>query len=97
MAAITAADPAALDLVAFHARAVASLPGYAVPLFLRIGRESELTATFKLRKTRLRDEGYDPTAMRGDHLYVRDERAGTYVPLDDGALRRLGLPPCRAS
>lgn len=97
MAAITAADPDGLDLAGLHARAVSSLPGYAIPLFLRLGRESDMTATFKLRKTRLRDEGYDPAVIHEDRLYVRDEKAQTYVPLSDEALRRLDLPAFRCA
>ena len=75
---------APFDARAFHRLAVASLPPYAVPVFLRLQSESELTATFKLTKVRLRDEGYDPTAT-DDPIYVRDPEDATYVRLHDMA------------
>jgi fatty-acyl-CoA synthase len=96
MAAVTVADPMAFDVAAFHDVAARELPDYAVPLFLRVGTRVEMTATFKLRKADLQQEGYDPSAMRGDHLYVRDARARTYIPVTDAALARVGLPADRS-
>jgi fatty-acyl-CoA synthase len=55
------------------------LPAYAVPLFLRVVDEVEQTATFKSRKVKLRDEGYDPNAVTGP-LYVLTGRDSGYVP-----------------
>jgi citronellyl-CoA synthetase len=37
-----------------------SLPAYAVPLFLRLRSELEVTGTFKHRKVELKKEGFDP-------------------------------------
>src|SRR4029077_15266610 len=50
MVALTYANPASFDPRAFHEFAVARLAGYAVPLFVRVSCEAELTTTFKLRK-----------------------------------------------
>ncbi len=41
-----------------------NLPGYAVPLFVRIVESLETTSTFKSRKVDLRKQGYAPTARR---------------------------------
>jgi fatty-acyl-CoA synthase len=56
------------------------LPGYAIPLFLRVVDEVEQTSTFKSRKVALREEGY-----AGDGLvYVLADRETGYVPAYDG-------------
>jgi len=55
-----------------------ALPTYARPLFLRVLQAMELTGTFKMKKTRLQSEGFDPEAVE-DKLYFR--QGPTYVPL----------------
>ena len=75
---------AAFDAQAFHELAVTKLPSYAVPVFLRLQSESEITTTFKLTKVKLQGEGYDPLATE-DPIYVRDTEARTYVRLHDRA------------
>jgi fatty-acyl-CoA synthase len=70
------------------------LPAYAAPLFLRLSRAADLTATFKLRKIELQREGYDPTRS-ADPLYVRDPSARAYVPMTGATLARLGITPFR--
>jgi len=79
---------AAFDAAAFHELAVSSLPPYAIPVFLRLRSESDVTTTFKLRKVHLRAEGYDPTAT-DDPIYIRDAEANTYVRLHDAAAARV--------
>lgn len=54
------------------------LPPYAVPLFLRLRKEQEVTATFKYRKVDLKREGFDP-AQVADPLYLLG--ASRYVRL----------------
>jgi len=58
----------------------ASLPPYAVPVFLRILPAMDTTGTFKHQKVRLRKEGADPTVVP-DPVLVMDAKAGRYVPL----------------
>ncbi|KAI1779247.1 fatty acid transporter [Hypoxylon cercidicola] len=48
-----------LDLKGLAEHCLASLPRYAVPLFLRVVEQLEYTATMKLQKGRLRSEGID--------------------------------------
>ncbi|MFI5315087.1 MAG: long-chain-acyl-CoA synthetase [Myxococcota bacterium] len=88
MAAVILSGSEEFDARAFYAHAVTALPAYAVPVFLRLQREAEVTGTFKLRKVELQQEGYDPAKI-GDPLFVRDERARAYVPLDGEAHRRV--------
>ena len=73
---------APFDAQALYELAVSKLPSYAVPVFLRLQSESDVTGTFKLRKVALRSEGYDPKAT-SDPIYVRDDQAGAYVRLRD--------------
>ncbi len=96
MVAIQLREGAAFDPAAFYRLAVANLPPYAVPLFLRVGAAADLTATFKLRKVDLKRQGYDPDAI-ADDLYVIDPAGKTYVPYSAAALAALGLPPFRAA
>ncbi len=81
MAALTLAAGQSFDPRAFYAHAVSSLPLYAVPVFVRVQPEAEVTGTFKLRKVELVREGYDPAKV-GEPLFVRDDAAKTYVTLD---------------
>jgi fatty-acyl-CoA synthase len=69
------------DLAAFRADAAARLPAYARPVFLRLLRSIESTATFKPRKQNLLEYGFDP-ARSADPLYFDDPRVQTYVPID---------------
>jgi fatty-acyl-CoA synthase len=81
MAALTLAAGQSFDPRAFYAHAVSSLPLYAVPAFVRVQPEAEVTGTFKLRKVELAREGYDPAKVN-EPLFVRDDSAKSYVPLD---------------
>ena len=90
MVALTYADPEQFNAAAFYAFAAARLADYAVPLFVRISADADLTTTFKLRKIDLQRAGYDPRRTP-DPLFVRDARAGSYVPLTDAALAALGI------
>jgi len=93
MVALTYARPEQFDPEAFHAFAAAHLADYAIPVFVRLTAEADLTSTFKLRKIELQRAGYDPGRV-GDPLYVRDPGAGTYRPLTAATLAALGIAPC---
>jgi fatty-acyl-CoA synthase len=75
---VVAAD---FDLAELRRALRERLPDYARPLIIRIVTALELTGTFKLRKTELALEGYDPARVR-DALYLDDAGRGAYVPLD---------------
>jgi fatty-acyl-CoA synthase len=90
MVALTYAQGTRFEPRAFHEFAAARLATYAVPLFVRISPDADLTSTFKLRKIDLQRSGYDPQRTR-DALYVRDAQAGRYVPLTQASLAALGI------
>ncbi|KAJ8925470.1 hypothetical protein NQ315_009304 [Exocentrus adspersus] len=56
------------------------LPGYAIPLFLRIMDSFPVTGTFKVKKIELQKDGYDVHKIT-DPLYIYDAKNVTYVPL----------------
>jgi len=56
-----------------------SLPPYARPLFIRLLDEIPRTATFKMKKRELAQEGYDIKTL-GDPIYYLN-RDGIYRPL----------------
>lgn len=91
MAAFVLSEGGAFDPKAFHCFVTDNLPPYAVPLFIRISDQTELTTTFKLRKLNLQKQGYSPELIP-DPLYVLDGDERTYSPLTDTTLTRLGIP-----
>ncbi|MGD9598201.1 MAG: long-chain-acyl-CoA synthetase [Steroidobacteraceae bacterium] len=92
MVSLTYPDPSRFGPSAFHAFAAERLATYAMPMFVRVSRVADLTATFKLRKIDLQRDGYDPRRI-SDPLYVRDARAGTYLPVTDANLAALRILP----
>ncbi|XP_070622492.1 long-chain fatty acid transport protein 3 [Erythrolamprus reginae] len=56
------------------------LPPYAWPRFLRLQDQLEMTETFKQKRFRLVEEGFDPARI-SDPLFVLDITTRTYVPL----------------
>jgi fatty-acyl-CoA synthase len=95
MAALVMQPGATFDPAAFHAHCRARLPGYAIPLFLRLSAQADITSTFKLRKVDLQRAGYDPVRV-GEPLLVLDEAEGRYVPYCSEALARLRVAPFSA-
>jgi fatty-acyl-CoA synthase len=86
MAAVVMQRGVEFDPVAFHAFATARLPRYAVPVFLRLSPQPDMTGNYKLRKVDLQRDAFD-TARVADPLWVRVEAAGRYLPLSDATLR----------
>ena len=58
----------------------AELPAYAVPLFIRLREQQEMTGTFKFRKVELKRDGFDPAVVE-DPLYVLADRERGYEVL----------------
>ena len=58
-----------LKLEALLSYMKAEMPAYAVPLFIRIKPAMETTATFKYKKSDLKNDGYDPSKV-SDTLYA---------------------------
>ncbi|XP_059170137.1 long-chain fatty acid transport protein 1-like isoform X2 [Physella acuta] len=57
-----------------------ALPAYARPLFIRLLKEADTTGTFKLKKTNLRDEGFNVTTIK-DRIFILDQRTQQYQVL----------------
>jgi acyl-CoA synthetase (AMP-forming)/AMP-acid ligase II len=88
MVTLVLADGARFDAAHFKQHVDARLPGYARPLFARVTEQLETTATFKLKKQDLLEQGFDPAKVR-DPLFVRDPQSGAYVPLDAALHARI--------
>ena len=86
MAAIVAR--ADFDVAALGCHLAPRLPAYAHPLVLRICAALPSTETFKQKKQRLIDDGFDPADVT-DPLYLRDPGSGAYCLLDHEAYARL--------
>ncbi|MGC5162844.1 long-chain-acyl-CoA synthetase [Rhodococcus sp. DT1] len=82
MAAVTLKEGAELDGAALAESLHRSLPGYAVPLFVRVVEELEYTSTFKSRKVDLREQGY--TDIGSDELFVLASRSEGFAPIFEG-------------
>lgn len=69
------------DFAALAKHARDRLPGYAVPLFLRVTPALEYTGTLKIQKGRLKQEGIDPDKISGeDKLYWLPPGSDIYLP-----------------
>ncbi|MGV0717464.1 long-chain-acyl-CoA synthetase FadD6 [Mycolicibacterium sp. XJ662] len=84
MAAIQLKDGAEFDGKALAKAAHEQLPGYAVPLFVRVVSELSYTSTFKAQKVDLRKEGYGGGEHQvDDPIYVLAGRDEGYIEFYD--------------
>ena len=83
LAAVVLKPSRTFDPKAFYQHVCKRLPNYAQPTFVRICQELEVTGTFKLKKTDLRKEGYDPRKTF-DPLFYRDDANACYAPITEG-------------
>ena len=88
MAAIIKARGKDVDLTALPVHLKSLLPKYAVPLFVRFVEDFEQTATHKVKKTVLKEEGYDPAKVRKD-IFVLLPGSETYVPVTDALYKEI--------
>lgn len=65
-----------------------SLPSYARPLFIRTIREVPMTGTFKLKKTDLQSEGFNPNKVK-DPLYFMDPSSNEYILLTKAVYQNI--------
>ncbi|BDH56272.1 long-chain-acyl-CoA synthetase [Tsukamurella sp. PLM1] len=82
MAAVKLAEGHDFDGAALARGLRNDLPGYAIPLFVRVVPSLEVTSTFKSLKGELRKQGFADTGA--DPLYVFVGGADGYVPAYDG-------------
>ncbi|KRY89283.1 Long-chain fatty acid transport protein 1 [Trichinella pseudospiralis] len=71
-----------LDLNSLHQQMTIYLPKYAQPIFLRICQKVTSTSTYKLCKTELVKEGFNPVSCNSDQLYVLNQEKDAYEILD---------------
>jgi acyl-CoA synthetase (AMP-forming)/AMP-acid ligase II len=88
MVAVVMAEGASFDAEAFKAHTDRSLPGYARPTFVRVSERFDTTATFKLKKQDLQEQGFNPERV-SDPLYMRHPKRDAYVPLDKSMYAEL--------
>ncbi|KAG7311656.1 hypothetical protein JYU34_002710 [Plutella xylostella] len=69
-----------LDLDKLASDLAKDLPAYARPIFLRVMPKLDMTGTFKMKKTDLQKEGFDPNIVK-DKLYYLDAKLNRYLPL----------------
>jgi fatty-acyl-CoA synthase len=81
MAAVTIREGAEFDGIELAETLYDRLPGYAIPLFIRVVDALEHTSTFKSRKVDLRAEAYGSHIE--DPLFVLGGRREGYVPYHD--------------
>lgn len=72
-----------VDVTGLAAILRSRLPTYAVPLFIRLSKETLMTGTIKFKKTELKEEGYDHSvlAAAGDAVLFLHPDQGVYVPM----------------
>lgn len=80
MAALTLKDINEFDIGAFSRHLREKLPAYAVPVFIRIREQEEITGTFKYRKVELKKEHYD-LAQVDESMFVMLPDQTQFVPL----------------
>uniref|UniRef100_A0A3B3TSM9 AMP-binding enzyme C-terminal domain-containing protein n=2 Tax=Poeciliinae TaxID=586240 RepID=A0A3B3TSM9_9TELE len=82
MAAVTLKEGETFDSADVYKQVVSYLPAYARPRFLRVQPSLEMTGTFKMKKVKLVEDGFNP-ALISDPLYFLDPDQKTYVPLTE--------------
>ena len=87
MAAVVLREGSDFDGAALAEHLRATLPRYAVPVFIRVVDHLETTSTFKSRKTELREEGHDVESI-DDPVYVLSSSGG-YVPAQSDSAHRV--------
>ncbi|CAL8356728.1 unnamed protein product [Lota lota] len=82
MAAVTLKEGEKFDCSDAYKQVVNYLPSYARPYFIRVQNSLELTGTFKMKKVKLVEEGFNPSIIT-DPMFFLDAQRKTYVPLTE--------------
>ncbi|XP_068579565.1 hsFATP2a_ACSVL_like domain-containing protein [Cebidichthys violaceus] len=88
MAAVTLKEEEDFDCLHTYKQVVNYLPAYARPRFIRIQPCLEMTGTFKMKKVKLVEEGFNPAHIE-DPLYFLDLEKKMYVPLTEDIYRAI--------
>jgi len=77
------------DLKKFYEYTHSKLPSYAIPLFLRYGKNIEVTSTLKHLKATRRNEGFDPKLVK-EPLFYRDSKVSkSFIPMNDTVFQQV--------
>lgn len=90
MAAVTLEAGRPFDPVGFYRYAAEKLAPYAIPVFVRLTEAPDMTTTYKLKKTALQKQGFDPANTGGDAIFIANQAAGKYTPLTAEVLESAG-------
>ncbi len=78
-----------IDEIKLGAELRSELPGYALPLLIRLVKDVEHTGTFKVKKSKLVEQGYDLSKCENDTVYYFDTREKMYKVLDNVILEEI--------
>lgn len=88
MAAVTLKEGEDFECSDAYNKVVNYLPAYARPRFVRIQPCLEMTGTFKMKKVKLVEEGFNPALIK-DALYFLEPEKKTYVPLTEDIYKAI--------
>nr|XP_020515764.1 very long-chain acyl-CoA synthetase-like [Labrus bergylta] len=88
MAALTLKEGEDFDSSDIYKQVITYLPAYARPRFIRIQPCLEMTGTFKMKKVKLVEEGFNPDHIK-DPLYFLDPEKKMYVPMTEEIYRAI--------
>ncbi|XP_037624054.1 very long-chain acyl-CoA synthetase-like [Sebastes umbrosus] len=88
MASVTLKEGEDFDCSHTYKQVVNYLPAYARPRFIRIQPCLEMTGTFKMKKVKLVEEGFNPADIK-DRLYFLDPEKKLYVPMTEDIYRAI--------
>uniref|UniRef100_T1KBI6 Very long-chain fatty acid transport protein n=1 Tax=Tetranychus urticae TaxID=32264 RepID=T1KBI6_TETUR len=77
-----------LDLKDLLNKMKKELPQYAIPVFIRLTSDIEITSTFKMPKVNLKKEGYDINLIK-DSVFVLDSKSEEYKKLDENIYKKI--------
>ena len=66
-----------------------NLPPYSIPKFIRFLSELSTTSTFKIRKSSMKEEGYDINKLT-DPIYILLPDSKEYIPLSEIIYKNIG-------
>lgn len=81
--------PSEMDWKLFHAECVKNLPTYARPAFIRIQSAIQVTGTFKHQKSVLVEDGFDPSKVGKDILFMYQQKDGQMIPLTQEIYQKI--------
>uniref|UniRef100_UPI0037E76973 long-chain fatty acid transport protein 2 n=1 Tax=Semicossyphus pulcher TaxID=241346 RepID=UPI0037E76973 len=90
MAAIILKEGEDFDCSDTYKQVVNYLPAYARPRFIRIQPCLEMTGTFKMKKVKLVEEGFNPAQIT-DPLYFLDAEKKVFVPMTEEIYRAIAV------